>query len=63
MEMNCCNFDLDVCSFNDRNMGTKEGREAKEGCSRAAFGKLHGFTRIYTLECNYNRGKVVNDVL
>jgi hypothetical protein len=57
-------FDVFVCSlrtfvslnfFRDRRDGM-----SREGSGRVAVLKLTGLTKSYTLECNYNTGRVVN---
>lgn len=64
MTLNCPNFDLQACNFTESNMRAKDKRDglSKEGSGRVAFFKQTGIIRCYTLECNYNTGKVVNKV-
>ena len=44
-------------------MHCRDGRgESKESSGRVGIFKALGIMRSYTLECNYNTGKVVNDI-
>ena len=57
-------FDFNGCVFTERNM---YGRDRRDGLSKAGSGrvsvyKMTDLTFVYTLECNYNMGKVVNRV-
>jgi len=33
---------------------------SREGCGRVSVMKMTGLVRSYTLECNYNTGRIVN---
>ena len=59
---NCRWFDFGGCVFSERNMYRKDSRDglSKEGSGRVAVFKMTNATYVYTLECNYNMGKVVN---
>ena len=59
---NCRWFDFGGCVFSERNMVRKDLRDglSKEGSGRVAVYKMTGLTHVYTLECNYNTGRLVN---
>lgn len=59
---NCRWFDFNGCVFTERNMYGRDRRDglSKEGSGRVAVYKMTGLTFVYTLECNYNTGRVVN---
>ena len=65
MQLNCVNFDFEACNFTEVNMRSPDKRDglSKEGSSRVAFFKELGILRSYTLECNYNTGRVLNKLL
>ncbi|KAF5276856.1 hypothetical protein FQA39_LY06407 [Lamprigera yunnana] len=62
MSINNFNFHFTACNFTERNMYLKDRRDgmSREGSGRVAVLKLTGLTRSYTLECNYNTGRLVN---
>lgn len=62
MSMNCRHFHFDACNFSERNMYLKGKRDglSKEGSGRVAIYKATGLIKSYTLESNYNAGKIVN---
>ena len=53
MALNSPLFDFSKCNFL---------RRTKEGCGRAAIYSLTGLRHCYTLEINFNSGRVVNRV-
>ena len=57
-------FDFNGCVFTERNMYGKDRRDglSKAGSGRVSVFKMTDLTHVYTLECNYNMGKVVNRV-
>ncbi|CAH0553055.1 unnamed protein product [Brassicogethes aeneus] len=62
MSINNHNFHFNSCNFTERNMFLKDKRD---GMSRAGSGRvsvlaLTGLIRSYTLECNYNTGRLTN---
>ena len=61
---NCRWFDFGGCVFSERNMYGRDKRDglSKEGSGRVAVFKMSGLTHVYTLECNYNMGRVVNRI-
>lgn len=62
MSINNFNFHFTACNFTERNMYLKDRRDgmSREGSGRVAVLKLTGLIRSYTLECNYNTGRLVN---
>ncbi|GJQ82574.1 hypothetical protein Trydic_g13026 [Trypoxylus dichotomus] len=62
MSINNHNFHFNACNFTERNMYLKDRRDgmSREGSGRVAVLKMTGLIRSYTLECNYNTGRVVN---
>ena len=63
MSLNCINFDYDGSNFTQKNMRAKDKRGlSKEGSGRVALFKNSGLARCYTLECNFNTGKVLNTI-
>ncbi len=57
-------LDTNGCDFSQKNMVQKDKRDqsvSKEGSGRVCIFKTTGVLRCYTLECNYNCGKVIND--
>ena len=56
-------LDYDACNFTDKNMKSKDRRDnglSKEGSGRVAMYKTTGIKHCYTLECNYNTGRLLN---
>ncbi|XP_017877708.1 cytosolic carboxypeptidase-like protein 5 isoform X3 [Ceratina calcarata] len=64
MSINNPNFHFASCNFTERNMYIIDKRDgmSREGSGRVAVFKLTGLIRSYTLECNYNSGRLVNTV-
>ncbi|XP_056018898.1 cytosolic carboxypeptidase-like protein 5 isoform X4 [Ostrea edulis] len=64
ISMNTAHFDFTGCNFSERNMYAKDKRDgmSKEGSGRVAIHKAIGIIHSYTLECNYNTGRMVNPV-
>ncbi|XP_076440086.1 cytosolic carboxypeptidase-like protein 5 isoform X2 [Babylonia areolata] len=64
ISMNSAHFDFTGCNFTERNMYLKDKRDglSKEGSGRVAIYKAIGIIHSYTLECNYNTGRMVNPV-
>ncbi|EDV28996.1 uncharacterized protein TRIADDRAFT_19682 [Trichoplax adhaerens] len=64
MSFNCTHFEFDSCNFSERNMRARDKKDglSKEGSGRVAIHKILGITHSYTLECNYNGGRIVNNV-
>ncbi|VDH95469.1 Hypothetical predicted protein [Mytilus galloprovincialis] len=64
ISMNTAHFDFTGCNFTEKNMYTKDKRDgmSKEGSGRVAIYKSIGIIHSYTLECNYNTGRMVNPV-
>ncbi|KAH9646002.1 hypothetical protein HF086_008810 [Spodoptera exigua] len=62
MSMNNLHFHFSSCNFTERNMYLKDRRDgmSREGSGRVAVLKATGLVRSYTLECNYNTGRLVN---
>ncbi|XP_015430742.1 PREDICTED: cytosolic carboxypeptidase-like protein 5 [Dufourea novaeangliae] len=62
MSINNPNFHFTSCNFTERNMYIIDKRDgmSREGSGRVAVYKLTGLIRSYTLECNYNSGRLVN---
>ena len=60
--LNCRWFDFGGCVFSERNMYGRDKRDSlsKEGSGRVATYKMTNLTYVYTLECNYNTGRIVN---
>ena len=64
LSLNCINFDFEGSNFTEKNMRAKDKRGlSKEGSGRVALFKNSGIPRCYTLECNFNTGKVINSIL
>lgn len=58
-------LDVKACSFSQKNMSMKDSRDqsvSKEGSGRVGIFRATGALRCYTLECNYNCGRVLNIV-
>ncbi|CAB3236686.1 unnamed protein product [Arctia plantaginis] len=62
MSLNNMHFHFSSCNFTERNMYLKDRRDgmSREGSGRVAVFKATGLVRSYTLECNYNTGRLVN---
>ncbi|XP_051161461.1 cytosolic carboxypeptidase-like protein 5 isoform X2 [Leptopilina boulardi] len=62
MSLNNPNFHFTSCNFAERNMYLIDKRDgmSREGSGRVAVYKLTGLIRSYTLECNYNSGRLIN---
>ncbi|XP_047098849.1 cytosolic carboxypeptidase-like protein 5 [Schistocerca piceifrons] len=62
MSLNNQNFHFTACNFTERNMYLRDRRDgmSREGSGRVAVLKITGLVRSYTLECNYNTGRLVN---
>jgi hypothetical protein len=65
MAMNCPHFDFPACNFTEKLMNVKDRRDgaSRQGSGRVACFKLTNLIRSYTLECNYNTGRMVNPVI
>ena len=62
---NSRHLDLDGCDFSARNMARRDRRDGrvaagKEGSGRVGVYTATAITHAYTLECNYNTGRMVN---
>lgn len=64
MSVNSPHFHFHACNFTERIMYLRDRRDglSREGAGRVAVGKITGLVRSYTLECNYNTGRIVNVV-
>lgn len=62
MSLNSLNFHFTACNFTERIMYLRDrrGGMSREGSGRVAVLKTTGLVHSYTLECNYNTGKLVN---
>ncbi|KAJ8984892.1 hypothetical protein NQ317_002732 [Molorchus minor] len=62
MSINNHNFHFNSCNFTERNMYLKDKRDgmSRAGSGRVAVLSLTGIIKSYTLECNYNTGRIVN---
>ncbi|XP_019624010.1 PREDICTED: cytosolic carboxypeptidase-like protein 5 isoform X2 [Branchiostoma belcheri] len=62
ISLNSAHFDFPGCNFTEKNMYTKDKRDgmSKEGSGRVAMYKTIGIIHSYTLECNYNMGRMTN---
>eukprot|EP00794_Sanderia_malayensis_P004908 gene4908-5555_t len=62
--INSPNFDFTACNFSMKNMLSKDKRDgmSKEGSGRVAISKITGILHSYTVECNYNTGRITNNV-
>mmetsp|Transcript_7385 Transcript_7385/g.7244 ORF Transcript_7385/g.7244 Transcript_7385/m.7244 type:complete len:528 (+) Transcript_7385:376-1959(+) len=64
MALNCVNFDFEGSNFTEKNMHAKDKRGlSKDGSGRVALFKSANLVRCYTLECNYNSGRLINQIL
>ncbi|XP_011500290.1 PREDICTED: cytosolic carboxypeptidase-like protein 5 [Ceratosolen solmsi marchali] len=64
MSLNNPNFHFTSCNFAEKNMYLIDKRDglSREGSGRVAVYKLTGMIYSYTLECNYNTGRLVNTI-
>mmetsp|Transcript_18788 Transcript_18788/g.38657 ORF Transcript_18788/g.38657 Transcript_18788/m.38657 type:complete len:745 (-) Transcript_18788:90-2324(-) len=63
LAVNSAHFEYDACNFSRQHMETKDKNgETAEGSGRVGMFKASGLIHSYTLECNYNTGKVLNHV-
>ncbi|XP_065586677.1 cytosolic carboxypeptidase-like protein 5 isoform X2 [Cyrtonyx montezumae] len=64
ISLNSPHFDFMGCNFSEKNMYAKDKRDgqSKEGSGRVAVYKALGIIHSYTLECNYNTGRLVNSI-
>ncbi|XP_018315688.1 cytosolic carboxypeptidase-like protein 5 isoform X1 [Mycetomoellerius zeteki] len=64
MSLNNPHFHFTSCNFAERNMYIIDKRDgmSREGSGRVAVYKMTGLIRSYTLECNYNSGRLVNTI-
>ena len=61
--LNDPNFDFEGSDFSEKLMRMKDRKgESRDGSGRVGIFKVINIARCYTLECNYNTGKVVNTV-
>ena len=62
MSVNCANFDFPACNFTERNMYMKDRHTGagREGSGRVSAYKATGLVQSYTLEANFNTGRLVN---
>ncbi|XP_023718952.1 cytosolic carboxypeptidase-like protein 5 isoform X1 [Cryptotermes secundus] len=62
MSLNSQNFHFTACNFTEKIMYLRDRRDgmSREGSGRVAVWKTTGLVRSYTLECNYNTGRLVN---
>ncbi|CAH0391215.1 unnamed protein product [Bemisia tabaci] len=62
MSINSQNFHFNACNFTEKNMYLRDRRDglSREGSGRVAVWKTTGLLKSYTLECNYNTGRLVN---
>ncbi|XP_020299649.1 cytosolic carboxypeptidase-like protein 5 [Pseudomyrmex gracilis] len=64
MSINNPHFHFASCNFAERNMYIIDKRDgmSREGSGRVAVYRMTGLIRSYTLECNYNSGRLVNTI-
>ncbi|XP_041885395.1 cytosolic carboxypeptidase-like protein 5 [Corvus kubaryi] len=64
ISLNSPHFDFTGCNFSEKNMYARDKRDgqSKEGSGRVAVYKALGIIHSYTLECNYNTGRLVNSI-
>ncbi|XP_060524611.1 cytosolic carboxypeptidase-like protein 5 [Cylas formicarius] len=62
MGLNNHHFHFQACNFTERNMYLRDKRDgmSRAGSGRVAVLSLTGIVKSYTLECNYNTGRLVN---
>ncbi|KAL1505914.1 hypothetical protein ABEB36_005363 [Hypothenemus hampei] len=60
--LNNHHFHFQGCNFTERNMYLKDKRDgmSRAGSGRVAVLSITGIIKSYTLECNYNTGRLVN---
>lgn len=61
MTLNTPHFDFASCNFTLKHMSRVDSGDAglsAEGTGRVFYGRNAGVLRSYTLECNYNTGRV-----
>uniref|UniRef100_A0A7S3GAH4 tubulin-glutamate carboxypeptidase n=1 Tax=Palpitomonas bilix TaxID=652834 RepID=A0A7S3GAH4_9EUKA len=62
--LHCSSFDFDACNFSEGNMKMKDRSGlSKEGSGRVGIYHATSLVHVYTIEVNYNTGKVVNEVV
>ena len=63
MAINNQNFDYEACDFSEKNMYSKDKGDnlSKEGSGRVSLYKATGVKHCYTLEVNYNSGRIKNN--
>ena len=65
VEQNCRWFDFEGCTFSQASMSAKDPRDGavgKEGSGRVGVYRSTGLPHTFTLECNYNTGRIVNRI-
>eukprot|EP00742_Colponemidia_sp_Colp-10_P008326 GILJ01009012.1.p1 GENE.GILJ01009012.1~~GILJ01009012.1.p1 ORF type:complete len:738 (-),score=110.50 GILJ01009012.1:196-2409(-) len=64
LSLNSPHFDFDGCNFSEQNMTAKDKRDglSKEGSGRVSLYQASNLIHCYTLECNYNCGRIVNTI-
>jgi hypothetical protein len=64
MSINSEHFEYEGCNFSEKNMYAKDKGDqlSREGAGRVAIYKATNLTHCYTLECNYNTGRIANKV-
>eukprot|EP01137_Pigoraptor_chileana_P033208 Opistho-2@23763 len=57
-------FDFEACNFSEKNMVARDKKDglSKEGSGRVSMLKDLGVAQSYTLECNYNCGRMTNSI-
>lgn len=62
VSLNTPHLDFEHCVFSEKNMYASDKRDGltKEGSGRVALYKATGLVHSYTLECNYNSGRMCN---
>lgn len=57
MTLNCCNFDLAECNFNDEDNNKLDNKgKGRDSSGRAVIFRETGVTHCFTLETNYATG-------
>ena len=64
MAINSAHFDFPACVFTEKNMYMKDRHTGagREGSGRVSAFKATGVLYAYTLECNFNTGRLVNGI-